>query len=337
MSETIARQIAMLRAIPREPQRISVHDLRTRLASQGYEITARSIQRDLNELSRHFGMTCEIEGKTQLWYFPKGVRSIDVPGMGAAEALVLRMAELHLSTALPAGQLEHLAPLFQRAREFIEQTDIPLSTWRKRVRVIHRGPPLAVPRIQDGVAEAVHEGLIRRRKVRIRYRRRGDKALRDYEASIHALVVREGVVYAVTTLWDYRDLLHLALHRASSAELLEAPSTQLRDFDVDAYIDSQAAFSYPDGPSRKISLALRVSEHVAEHLLERPIAADQMASRRSDGAWDIAATVMDTRELRWWLLGFGSAVEVVRPAALRKAMAEDIARMHTLYSATPKT
>jgi len=50
MSDTLMRQWQMLRLIPRHPQKISTADLKQRLADAGFEITLRTIQRDLMRL-----------------------------------------------------------------------------------------------------------------------------------------------------------------------------------------------------------------------------------------------------------------------------------------------
>src|SRR3546814_9612114 len=81
----------------------------------------------------------DIEGRTQYWYYPKAHKGLDIPGMGAPEALVFRMAELYLGRALPAAQVRRLEPYFSQARGVIEREGIPLARWRKRVRVIERG------------------------------------------------------------------------------------------------------------------------------------------------------------------------------------------------------
>jgi predicted DNA-binding transcriptional regulator YafY len=45
----------------------------------------------------------------------------------------------------------------------------------------------------------------------------------------------------------------------------------------------------------------------------------------------IEASVLDTPQLRWWLLGFGDAVEVVEPKSLRREFAEMSRAMASYY------
>src|SRR3546814_5234271 len=94
--------------------------------------------------------------------------------MGAPEALVFRMAELYLGRALPAAQVRRLEQYFSQARGVIEREGIPLARWRKRVRVIERGPRLQIPSVKDGVIETVHEGLLHEKRVKLHYRKRGE-------------------------------------------------------------------------------------------------------------------------------------------------------------------
>lgn len=72
-------------------------------------------------------------------------------------------------------------------------------------------------------------------------------------------------------------------------------------------------------------------EDTAFHLSERPLSKKQRLLRKADGHVLVEATVRDTQELRWWLLGFGEGVEVLAPAHLRKEFTERVAAMNRLY------
>jgi predicted DNA-binding transcriptional regulator YafY len=45
----------------------------------------------------------------------------------------------------------------------------------------------------------------------------------------------------------------------------------------------------------------------------------------------LQATVPDTAQLRWWLRGFGSEVEVLEPSAIREEFALLSASMSNIY------
>src|SRR3546814_15726339 len=64
LSTTIERQIAMLRAVPREPLRRTVFELVQMLCDEGHDVTTRTVQSDMNELSTLFTPTCALVGRT---------------------------------------------------------------------------------------------------------------------------------------------------------------------------------------------------------------------------------------------------------------------------------
>jgi hypothetical protein len=47
------------------------------------------------------------------------------------------------------------------------------------------------------------------------------------------------------------------------------------------------------------------------------LSTDQIITPLADSQW-VRATVADTDQLRWWLLGFGNQVEVLEPVELRE-------------------
>ncbi len=66
------------------------------------------------------------------------------------------------------------------------------------------------------------------------------------------------------------------------------------------------------------------------HLGESRLASDQRLTAQDDGRVLVEATVKNNADLRWWLLGFGSAVEVLEPGSLRQEFREEARRMAEL-------
>ena len=67
------------------------------------------------------------------------------------------------------------------------------------------------------------------------------------------------------------------------------------------------------------------------HLTETPIAKDQVLKRLEDGRYVLKVKLPDTSQIRWWLLGFGSQVEVVRPVSLRREFQESFKSLTKIY------
>lgn len=86
------------------------------LASQGFEVTARTLQRDLQEISRIFPLTVDEREKPFGWSWKRNARSFDLPGLTVAEALTWAIAEQHLKNLLPVSVMDLLQPHFNAAR-----------------------------------------------------------------------------------------------------------------------------------------------------------------------------------------------------------------------------
>lgn len=182
--------------------------------------------------------------------------------------------------------------------------------------------------MKEEVLEAVCKALLEERRLRARYRKRGESEAKEYEVSPLGLVFQDRIIYLVATLWDYEDPLLLLLHRFESAELLEKPCSPPAGFDLEAY--SEGELRFPEG-EKPLRLEALFDAGAAAHLAETPLSADQQMTEKSDGRVLVKATVADTAQLRWWLLGFGAQVVVLKPALLRKEMAAVAAGMAGNY------
>ncbi|MDT0634877.1 WYL domain-containing protein [Spectribacter hydrogenoxidans] len=328
------RQWLLLRAIPRAPRRLSTRELHQRLIDEGYEISLRSVQRDLQSLSIQFGFVDDIEGRTSHWFWPEGFRVLDVPGLDPSTALVFLMARRHLGDALPPSILDQLSPYFDQAEQVLGQASPSgLASWSKHVRLLRRGPGLMKPEVSAVVLTALEQALLQQRTLQMRYRRRGADHVQLHDIDPRGLVIKNGVTYLVGTYGTQLPPYHFAAHRIESAEISHDPSPALPAFDLDRYLHSQRAFDYPHQDER-LELVLKVTREVSEHLDERPLCDDQQIESVEDDQFLVRATVPDTAELRWWILGHGASVTVVEPGRLRSQVAAEIEQAASNYVVT---
>ena len=68
-----------------------------------------------------------------------------------------------------------------------------------------------------------------------------------------------------------------------------------------------------------------------QRLEEAPVSIDQNIVTLPDGHFELTATVEDTLQLHWWLGGFGTRVEVVKPDSLRKEFADRALELAECY------
>jgi predicted DNA-binding transcriptional regulator YafY len=326
------RQLATLQAVPRSGAKIGTRQLCDRLAQQGYELTQRTVQRDLKGFSELFpGLKSDGNPDQAGWFWQRDSTLLDLPGLDIPMAMTFILAQRYLSRLMPPAVLNQLQSYFDSSVTILNRLDRPsYAKWVDRVRILPRSQPLLPAEVEDDVVVVVYQALLEGRQFRGRYQRRdGDEA--EYEFHPLGLVIRESVIYMVATVWDYQDPRHYALHRFRHATLLDALATQQDDFDFDTYLMT-GAFEYV-GPSKvDIRLMARFSARVATHLSETPLSEDQMITSDGEGFFRIEATVKCSNQLRWWILGFGDQVEVLEPQSLRDEIAETLRNASDYYA-----
>jgi predicted DNA-binding transcriptional regulator YafY len=322
MSDTLLRQWELLRAIPRAPRKIDVTALMTKLESAGYKTTKRSIQRDLNLLSGVFPLICDDRSQTYGWSWSGDAPTFDLPAMDGPTALTVRLIEQFIPTLLPPAIRDLLAPQFARARAVLDANpDNPLRKWTDCVRVVPREMPLLPPKFNSDAVRVVYDALLAGQRFATDYRSRANDTdeVKTYEVNPLGLVARGNLLYLVCTLWDYQDIRHLALHRVLTASPTDKPVKKPDGFDLDRYIES-GEFQYPVGPM--IKLKAEFARSAAVHLIETPLSENQTIELLGPGHMLVTATVRDTAQLDWWLLGFGCAVRVLEPQSVAKRIAD---------------
>lgn len=321
--ETLLRHWQTLRLIPRYPRKATAGEICDALAEAGFSVGKRTIERDLQALSLNFPLQLDDREKPYGWSWAQDAAAFDVPGVGTNEALAFLMARTYLGSVIPTSVQHQLTPYFRMAEQRLDSLvgHSSLAAWLKKVKVIEPTLPLMPPAIPDGVEPVIHEALLLDRQCQISYLRKDAAAPDEYLVNPLGLVQRGKLVYLVCTIKTYQDLRILALHRIQTAEMLDSPIHRVKGFDLDAYLAS-GAFGWGEG--KHIKLTALFTAEAAAHLYETPLSDDQRIAPQPGGRLQVKATIADGKQLLWWLLGFGSAVEVVAPKALRDAVANQV-------------
>jgi predicted DNA-binding transcriptional regulator YafY len=220
------------------------------------------------------------------------------------------MAEQHLKNLLPVSIMEHLQPHFKAAHHRLDGEPKPHNgrAWLDKVRIVPPTQPLLPPQISESVHREISHALLHEKQAEVRYRKKGQEALGTYRIHPLGLVQRGPVIYLYCRLFDYDDARLLALHRIEEVTVLAENAIYPEDFDMD---DKAARGIWDFGAGESIQIKLRFTVQAGEHLYETPLSADQTIEDTGDGYLIVTATVADTPQLKWWILGFGEQVTPV--------------------------
>ncbi len=304
----------------------------SRLAEE-LEVSVRTIYRDIEALSGA-GVPIYAEAGPG-----GGVRLVDgyrtrLTGLTAHEAEALALSglpgaasELGLGTVLAAAQLKvdaALPPeLRSRAVRMRERFHLDAPGWFAREELV---PHLAA------LSRAVWDS----ERIEIRYAKRDGEVRRLLDPL--GLVLKAGVWYLVALSGRTRSVRTFRVSRVQSVRSLDEPAERPPDFDLAAqWAESSAAF-LDSWPTYLVRVRVRANQiwHLRD-VLEPGAAKEALesAGEETEDGWRETTIRVDSVGMAVHeLLRFGGNLEVLEPAELREAMAEQANEMVERY-ATP--
>lgn len=338
--DALARHWEMLRLLPTRLPGITAAALTDRLSQAGWVVSKRTVERDLQRLSVQFPLACNDRGQPWGWYW-KSNANFDVPGIEAADALLLRLIEAQLKPLLPTSMAAPLASRFEAAAAKLAAVshENRLARWSELVCALPDGLPMKAPVVAPKVLDAVRDALLEGRVLQVRHARPRLDALgpdtgpatKDYELHPLALVQRGAVTYLLATHGDATDPRLYALQRMRMATITEQPARRPRGFSLKAWLKAGGG-QFSVGPARIEQVVLALTDSLARALAETPLSDDMRLSPLPDGRWRLEARLPLTWTLERWLLGQGADVEVLAPAELRQQVRERLDAAQARYA-----
>lgn len=309
-------------------------EITTKLNEKGYTVSVRTVQRDLQELSEIFDI--EVNNKNPRdygWRWRKGA-DLNIPGMSVSEALAMRLVETHMKQLLPAAMLDGLQGVFQLAQAKLDKAETinrnHTKDWLSKVRVIPPSQPMLPPLVDHEIQSDIYQALLDSKQINASYQPINNSQPKEYNMHPLGLIMRGAVSYLVASAWDYTEVQLYALHRFSKVEILKDSVKAPEGFNLDASIASGLGEFSNQGAT--IELVLRCAKWVAAYLAETPLSSDQIIEPEANGWFRLTATVNDTWQLHWWLMGQGAGVEVCAPVELRKKITSALLEAVHVYS-----
>ena len=178
------------------------------------------------------------------------------------------------------------------------------------------GPP--TPATAPAVLLRLAEGILRRRACMVTYRTPDSAEPKKYQYHPYRLLNVAGAFYCVGKVPTRDSLTTLAIHRISEIELMADSFTVDQTHALDRH--RQEAFGVVW--EEPINVVLRFRADQAPYVAERQWHPSQELKWLPDGSLELTFSAGGTFEITRWILGWGDAVAVLRPEALRKQIQE---------------
>ena len=324
---TTARQWQVLSQLQRNRWVGTTH-VYEQLKLAGFDISLRTVQRDLNALAKRFPIE-KNNANPQGWRWCDDAPLQSLPHMNLSQAVAFNMVEANLTQLLPPAILDELFPWFDLARRQLKNSKVTHS-WIDRVRIEPATQPLIAPHIDLESKDNIYHALFYQLQIQACYTRSNKSEAQEYTLNPVAIIQRGVIIYLLATRTDDPEaiILTFALHRFASVALLETSAQTPDDFLLDSYLDAGSmGFAHPllsqlPDHGKNTAIELHFTKSAGRSLTESKLSNDQTVTINDDDTLTISATVNLTSQLVWWLRGFGNGLLATKPALLYQAVSD---------------
>ena len=245
--ESVLLALELLKRIPRHGK-ISAPQLHAQLNEAGLARELRTIQRQLEMLSRHFDIERDERDKPYGYKWKERATGLSVPSLSPQESLLLMLAEQHLKNLLPASLTKSMDGFFAQARSTLDQYGDARKerAWLSKVRVVSTTQPLLPPKVRPGVFDAISNALYENRRLEVDYTNAGGKSATSDIMPL-GLAQQGPRLYLVCRFKGFDNERSLAVHRIQAARMSAFKFEYPKEFDLKKYDGGQSkswAFPY---------------------------------------------------------------------------------------------
>lgn len=323
MSELVMRQMAMLNLVPRSKPGISTSDIESILNDQGFKVSRRTLQRDLERLSAIYPLVSEVQGRANYWRYAERGAQVLVPGMDLHTALTLKLTERYLQPLIPQRVRAFLEPYYPQADQVLQNHPSRLKSWTEKTRAISMGLPQVAPEINDEVWSVLTQSIVDQTLCEVSYQPLRRQEPKTYRISPLAIVLRGPVTYLLAVYEGYQDIRQMAMHRFSHARSLAESSVIPEGFCLDTYISEGHFGMLNGGTPAQVDLELAVTAPMLRILREAPLSENQQVIETPAGT-RVRCTLPENQDLYRWLLSHLEEVTVIAPVAVRDKVKRDL-------------
>ncbi len=290
-----------------------------------FEVSVRTAYRDLDFLRDEWRVPLEFDRARASYLLTEPTTALPLVTLSGGELVALYFAEKVLAQYRGTPFEADLASAFRKIEELLPSSVRVSPSTLDDFLSLDPGP-LHTPDAE--IFRTLLSAQRLRRRVLVRYRSLSSNRIRQRRIHPYHLFNHRGDWYVAA--WDElrKQVRIFALHRVRRATLTTESYEVERGFDFRAYMAD--AFAIQKG-EKTVRVAIRFAPRQARWIRERRWHRSARVQEGLDGSLVLQLRIAETSEIRRWVLQFGSEAEVLEPASLRRAVAEDLAAAARAY------
>jgi predicted DNA-binding transcriptional regulator YafY len=176
--------------------------------------------------------------------------------------------------------------------------------------------------------KVIQEAIEERKVLQFLYHPR-DQSPAERRVDPYAVHLHNGSLYVIGHCHLRKDIRTFVVDRMQKIKLTEDSFTMPFDFSLESYL----RHSFGMFREELVGVKVRFHKSLTSYLLERRWHPSQKNKKLKDGALELTFEVAGTKEIKTWILGFGSLAKVLEPASLVKEIKDDLKKSLRSYGA----
>jgi len=325
----LARQWKIIRILEIRKRGITGAELAIEL-----EVPLRTVYRDLDAIQEAgFPVYNEKVGKQSYWKLLDSFRKDFPIPLTATELMALHMSRDLLSIFEGTVFRESIESLFKKVKAVLSPETLRYLENISGKIGVKFGSSKDLSKCKEAI-QGISDATAKKRRVEIIYKAVSTGRETARKVDPYHVWAMDGGFYLVGFCHLRHAIRTFAMDRIKSFRLLEQSFSFPKDFKLEDYL--QTAFHVMRGEPKKVTVIF--SPKAAHVVRERIWHPSQELRELTDGGIELSLEVPINYEIISWILGFGSAAEVVQPNSLRKRIVEElhhsISQYQRLFSTT---
>jgi predicted DNA-binding transcriptional regulator YafY len=294
--------------------------------AEEHGVTERTIRRDIEALQEAgFPLYDDRADGKKVWRLIEGYKQKVGQTFSLAELAALYFSKNLMSFLGGAPFATDLESAFAKIREALPAKSLPYLARIQDLFSARPDPWKDYSRKQDVIA-ALIDATLHQRQVKIAYFSFNSRKTKSYTLDPYRVVYYHGGLYLYARAHEYGEVRTFAVERIEKIELLELAFQVPPDFNISEY--ARGAFGIAGGKAEDVEIA--VDAAMASYIRERVWHESQSLEDRPDGSVVLRMQVAPGWELKAWIKGLLPHARVLKPASLRREIAQDVEQARRL-------
>jgi predicted DNA-binding transcriptional regulator YafY len=318
----VLRALRLLSLIERNSNGLRVADMAEQLGAN-----ARAVYRDLQVLEKlPVHLYPDKRGKESYWMIDPDYRNrLSIP-FSVSELLSLYLAQDSIRPLDGTVLYDSLQSLFEKVWAVL-----PKPLFREMVG-LRKSFLSGIPAQKNygdyrEFVKVIQEAVEGRKVLHLLYHPR-DQSPGERKVNPYAVHLRNGSLYVIGYCHTRKAIRTFVVDRMQKIRLTADSFTMPPDFSLERYL----RHSFGMFTEELVRVKVRFHESLTRYLLERRWHPSQKNKKLKDGSLELAFEVAGTKEIKTWIMGFGSLAKVLEPAPLVKEIKDDLGKSLKSYT-----